>query len=564
MAFDGFVCKSIVCELNTCLIGGKIEKIYSPTENEILLSIYSSGLKYALNINISSNNYRVGLTTSAKANPLTPSNFCMVLRKHLLNSRISKIYSIDLERIVIIEFESFIEGTIETKKLIIELMGKHSNVILVDAADVIINSLRHLSVSNNSSRNILPKHNYCFPESSKANFLSINNFDDFFEMFNDKENISASLAELFTGFSKTFAQSCIRFTNISDIPTRENLSKVYGYISDITRNLNSMNLACSKFENDYCLMLKPKNSNLDINFFLDDYYTDKENIETFKDFQKSLLNIVLGNIKKDEIKLEKIESKLEECSNMEKYKLYGELITANLYKLKDIHSECINVLNYYDNTNIDIPLDKSISINDNAKAYFKKYNKLKSALDIVNNQKSELLSEVTYFESIVYSIQESKSLEDLNEIYQELSGSIIKSKGKKSRKTEKLKDKGKDKLSDPLKYIIDGFTVYVGKNNLQNEYLTHKLTVNSDYWFHVKNIHGSHLILKSEGKTPSIETINKCASIAAYYSKAKYSSNVPVDYTQIKNVKKLPKSNPGLVIYTNYSTVNVEPKLFEQ
>ncbi len=563
MAFDGFVCKSVVCELNTCLIGGKIEKVYSPTENEILLGIYSNGLKYALNINISSNNYRVGITTTTKANPLTPSNFCMVLRKYILNNRISKIYSLSLDRIVIIELESFNEGVIETKKMIIELMGKHSNVILVDDKDVIINSMRHFSIINNANRDIFPKCQYVYPTTSKVDISTIT-FGEFKNYFDGKDNILQTLTETFTGFSKTFAESCINRSGISSNPSNDNLSKLYEYISSILLKMDTLEINCIEVNNDYCIGIKNKSSALDINFFLDDYYSKKENDETFKEFQNSLLSVILKAIKKNETKLKNIEEKLEECANMEKYKLYGELITANLYQLKDSHSDSINVLNYYDNTNIDIPLDKAISVNDNAKVYFKKYNKLKASLDIINKQKAELESNVDYLEGVIYHIQEAKNIEDLNEIYLELSENVLNSKNKRSSKQVSKKQKSNDNLSNPIKLVIDGFTVYVGKNNLQNEYITHKLAANTDYWFHIKGMHGSHVILKAEGKTPSLETINKCASIAAYYSKAKYSSNEPVDYTLVKNVKKLPQSKPGLVKYTNYKTVNVEPKSFNE
>ena len=186
MAFDGLITKSVVYELNTCLIGGKIDRIFCPNSNEVLLGVYSSGIKYALNINISSNNYRINLTTNASPNPLVASNFCMVLRKYLLNTRISKIYSIDLERIVIIEFEDLdLKDNLTNKKLIIELMGKHSNVILTDENYIIINSIRHLSTANNSNRDILPKYKYIFPTSNKLNLLSINDFNTFFDLFDN-------------------------------------------------------------------------------------------------------------------------------------------------------------------------------------------------------------------------------------------------------------------------------------------------------------------------------------------------------------------------------------------
>lgn len=553
MAFDGVVTKSIVYELNNCLVGGKIEKIHSPTENEILMSVYSNGIKYALNINISANNYRINLTTSVKENPPAPTNFCMVLRKHLLNSRISSIYSTDLERVVVIDFKNNYDDSM-SKKLIIELMGKHSNVVLIDNQDVIINSLRHLSITNNANRNIYPKCKYVYPVSSKNNLIDIKNYNELYELVKSEENISICFPELFTGISKTFISSCLNILQMSDIPSLDNINKLYNYIFNIISNVTSNNVICGSFNNDYTLFKGAKKSNLDINFFIDDFYTSKEIEETFKSYQNNLLKLILNNIKKLEVKLKNTNIKLKECNNMNTYKLYGELITANLYKIKETHLDNIELENYYDNNSvISIPLDKAFSVSDNAKKYFKKYNKLKSAFDIVNKQKEEIESEVTYFESIVYSIQEARNVEDLDEVYQELSGTIIKPKNDKNIKKN-------NNITEPLKYEIDGFIAYVGRNNLQNEYLTNKLAVNSDYWFHVKDMHGSHVILKTQNNTPSQEVINKCASLAAYYSKAKYSSNVPVDYTLIKNVKKLPKSKPGLVTYTDYKTINVMPQ----
>ena len=556
MAFDGLITKSVVYELNTCLIGGKIDRIFCPNSNEVLLGVYSSGIKYALNINISSNNYRINLTTNASPNPLVASNFCMVLRKYLLNTRISKIYSIDLERIVIIEFEDLdLKDNLTNKKLIIELMGKHSNVILTDENYIIINSIRHLSTANNSNRDILPKYKYIFPTSNKLNLLSINDFNTFFDLFDNVEkDLPTYFSSLFTGISKTFIQHCSSLLKISDEINKDNLLCLYNYVYGIIDNLNSNNIVCASLDNDYSLERGVKSSNLEVNFFLDDFYTKKERNEAFSNFKNDLLKLLLNNIKKLQIKLENIDNKLKDCKEMDKYKLYGELITSNLYRIKKYNVESIDLENYYDeNKVITIPLDNSISPNENAKKFFKKYNKLKSTFGVANKQKNEIEKEMLYIESVIYAINESSAIEELNDIYQEISGIFVKPSKVKS-------SSDKQKTFQPFKYNIDNFTILVGKNNLQNDYITHKLANSNDYWFHVKDSHGSHVILKTEGKIPSQEIINKCASIAAYYSKSKYSSNVPVDYTLVKNVKKMPKSKPGMVIYTNYKTVNVNPQ----
>ncbi len=556
MAFDGLINKSVVYELNTCLIGGKIDKIFCPSSNEILLGVYSNGVKYALNINISSNNYRINLTTNIKANPLTASNFCMVLRKHLLNTKIFRIYTIGIERVVVIEFEDLdtVDNLI-TKKMIIELMGKHCNVVLLDEDDIIINSLKQLSTTANSNRNILPKYKYVFPFSNKLDLLSINNFETFLNLFNanTESDITSYISSLFTGISKIFIEHCCNLLNISKEVNKNNLFSLYNYIHKIINDINSNNVVCVALDNDYSLEKGTKTNNFAINFFLDDFYTKKENTEFFSNFKNDMLRLLLNNIKKMQIKLQNVNEKLKACKEMDKYKLYGELITSNLYRIGNYNTNSVKLENYYDgNKIISIPLDNSISPSENAKKFFKKYSKMKSTFEIVNKQKEEIEKEILYIESIIYDINESKTINELNDIYQEIFEIFIKH--------SKTHSSSKKKSFEFLKYTIDGFTVFVGKNNLQNDYITNKLAVNNDYWFHVKDSHGSHVILKTENKVPSQEIINKCASIAAYYSKSKYSSNVPVDYTLIKNVKKIPKAKPGMVIYTNYKTVNVAPQ----
>ena len=327
MAFDGLVTKSVVYELNNSLVGGKIDKIFCPSSDEVLIGVYVSGIKYALNINISSANYRINLTTNTKPNPLVASNFCMVLRKYLLNTRISRIYSLGLERVVVIEFEDLdMSDNFTTKKLIVELMGKHSNVILLDDCDIIINSLRHLSTSNGSNRDILPKFKYLFPTSNKLDLLSYNNFDDFEELFNDKNSdLPTYFSAMFTGISRNFIEHCCTLLNIPCEINSQNLFIIYNYICNLINNLNSNNIICALYDKDFYLENGSKEGNLSINFFLDDFYTRKEDAENFKNFKNNILKLLLNNIKKLQIKLQNINLKLKECNEMNTYKLYGEL-----------------------------------------------------------------------------------------------------------------------------------------------------------------------------------------------------------------------------------------------
>ena len=569
MAFDGLMTYSIVKELQNVIIGGKIDKIFEPNNNEILLGIYQNGIKYALNIVIGSN-YRLCLTTNSKANPTFAPNFCMVLRKYLLNTRITNIYSLGLERIVIIEFEGHNKsGDFTPKKLVIELMGKHSNIILLNSNDVIIDALRHLDTNSNSYRNILPSCKYITPSSEKKEFLNIKNSAEFFNIITktfDITSLSTAISNAFTGISKSSVNHFIETLGISDVINIENCSAIYDYITNLVNN--TRNVICNNKDKEYFLKISnEKTSPLQINFFVDDFCSKKELSENYNSYKTNFSKLILEHLKRLNNKLQNINNKLEECKNLDLYKIYGELITNNLYRINNIHQESITIENFYDNNNlITIPLNKEFSPSDNAKKYFKKYRKLKNAKSIVEEQKKEVTQEINYLESIIYELQIANTIEEIDEIYAEFTeNTAINHIKNKKTKTHKNKNQKKNKvikqLGEPLKYIIDGFTVLVGKNNKQNDYIT-KSANEGDIWFHVKDIQGSHTILKvPNNSSPSQETINKCASVAAFYSKAKESTNVSVDYTYIKYVKKPSKSKPGMVIYTNNKNVIVKPNL---
>ena len=259
--------------------------------------------------------------------------------------------------------------------------------------------------------------------------------------------------------------------------------------------------------------------------------------------------------------MKSINNKLKECANKDLYKLYGELITANLYKFsKNYNSDKVELENYYDNNSpITIPLDSTISIANNAKKYFKKYNKLKNALEIVTLQKKETEEELQYIESIIYELEYAKDIQEVNDIYNEISENpIFKDYIQSNNKTNTKKEAN---ISTPREYHIDGYTVLVGKNNKQNDYLTTKLASKNDIWFHTKDIHGSHVILKDPSPNVSNDALIKCAKLAAYYSKARLSTNVPVDYCYVKYVKKPNGSKPGMVIYSNNKTLYVNPSI---
>lgn len=573
MAFDGITTKSISYELQHSILGGKINKIFEPNKNEVLLSIYANGKNYSLNICIDSNLYRIHLTTNAKPNPLNAPNFCMLLRKHLIGYKIKAISSNDnLERIIKIELEGYNElNDLTTKYLMVELMGKHSNIILLNDKFFIIDSLRHLDTLSNSYRDILPAHEYTYPENNKNNFYIIKSAEEFCNLVltNNVTNLTNFLVGYFTGFSKPFIKNIIIKQNIRNTDfSKDDILKMYEYLSKILNNLDNNDVSLIKYSNekgklDYVIDLEPKTSNLDINFYIDDFYYNKETNNNYVSYRNNLLKLISHILKKYFLRLESINNKLKECENKDLYKLYGELITANLYKFsKDNNFDKVELENYYENNTIlTIPLDNTISIANNAKKYFKKYNKLKNALEIVTVHKKETEEELQYIESIIYELEYAKDIQEVNEIYNEISENpIFKDYIQSNNKTNTKKETN---ISAPREYHIDGFTVLVGKNNKQNDYLTTKLASQNDIWFHTKDIHGSHVILKNPSENISNDTLIKCAKLAAYYSKGRLSSNVPVDYCFVKYVKKPNGSKPGMVIYTNNKTLNVTPSITE-
>lgn len=594
MAFDGIVTKAVVSELNTCLINGKINKIFEPNKNEILLGIYSGGKNYCLNISIDSVNYRINLTTNSKPNPQNVLNFCMVLRKHLTGGTIKRIYSTGLERIVFIDVDVYNElNDLITKTLVVELMGKHSNIILLNSEHTVIDSLRHLNKFDNSNRDIFPGSKYLNIESDKKDFLTVKTFDEFYrDVSIDIENLPSTLSKVYNGFGKKNISYLLETLNIPTTVSTNDLKKVYSYLKDLFASMPD-NVVLKEYAADKkgYFAYNAINDGLTVNFFLDDFYTSKEQAEQFKQYRDTVLKIVLNHVGKIKERINTIDSKIADCANAEKYRLYGELITSNLYRTPDYPQSEVTLENYYDNNNlITIPLDEKFSPSKNAKNFFKKYRKLQNTIVIVEKQKELAEAELSYLDSIVYELEEVSTIEDIDNIYSEICDNLIFGKNantvnnhvynshdKIANSRNSKSNKQSSSSNMPEKRNIDGYTVYIGKNNKQNDYLTCRLAQNSDIWFHTKDIHGSHVVLKVDSN-PNASHANsensgisntfnvpdavlyKCASVAAYYSKARMSQNVPVDYTLIKYVKKPNGAKPGMVIYTNNKTIYANPQ----
>lgn len=594
MAFDGIVTKAVVSELNTCLINGKINKIFEPNKNKILLGIYSGGKNYCLNISIDSVNYRINLTTNSKPNPQNVLNFCMVLRKHLTGGTIKRIYSTGLERIVFIDVDVYNElNDLITKTLVVELMGKHSNIILLNSEHTVIDSLRHLNKFDNSNRDIFPGSKYLNIESDKKDFLTVKTFDEFYrDVSIDIENLPSTLSKVYNGFGKKNISYLLETLNIPTTVSTNDLKKVYSYLKDLFASMPD-NVVLKEYAADKkgYFAYNAINDGLTVNFFLDDFYTSKEQAEQFKQYRDTVLKIVLNHVGKIKERINTIDSKIADCANAEKYRLYGELITSNLYRTPDYPQSEVTLENYYDNNNlITIPLDEKFSPSKNAKNFFKKYRKLQNTIVIVEKQKELAEAELSYLDSIVYELEEVSTIEDIDNIYSEICDNLIFGKNantvnnhvynshdKIANSRNSKSNKQSSSSNMPEKRNIDGYTVYIGKNNKQNDYLTCRLAQNSDIWFHTKDIHGSHVVLKVDSN-PNASHANsensgisntfnvpdavlyKCASVAAYYSKARMSQNVPVDYTLIKYVKKPNGAKPGMVIYTNNKTIYANPQ----
>ena len=621
MAFDGITLNAVVNELQI-LKGAKVNSINQPDKNSIVISVYN-GNNFAINIDTSANNYRIHLTTHSRKNPLNALNFCMCLRKQLNRAKIDSIYMKDLERICYIKFSTYNEmNDLVNKTLIIELMGKYSNMILVNENFKIIDALKkfdNFDVLNHSenfdslkkeksndgliekSRGIMPGREYIEPVDEKYNFkkTSENEFIEIIEKSSYK-TLESAIPNLFTGISKLFVQNMINTLELTNTISRKSLKNIYEYINEIIDCGNSSNLKLIINKNNYSVGTEERendknsatkfnekenndlNINKDnysceedenifkINFELDDFYNNKIEKELFTNYRNGLLKILENTLDKLTKKLYNINEKVELCKKKDYYKIYGELLIANIYRLKNVNTIQnektleVQVENYYDNNKkINIPINPKISISKNAENYFKKYDKMKRTLDVVNKQKEQTNKELNYLSTIIDELDTCTTISDINEVYEEVSENILFNEvsNHKKYKSGKVKKEDTQMLLNYLKFKVDDYDVLVGKNNKQNDYITLHVANDTDYWFHTKDIHGSHLILRCNGVTPKLETIKKCAEIAAYHSKAKFSSHVPVDYTQIKNVKKPKGAVPGYVIYKNNKTIYVTPQI---
>ena len=588
MAFDGVTIASIVHELKTELIGGRITKIAQPENDELILTVKTSprenqpSATKRLFISADAALPLIYLTETNKSGPLTAPGFCMLLRKHLNSGRITDVTQPGLERIIYIHIGHLNEmGDYQEKRLIVEIMGKHSNIIFINDKNMIIDSIKHISGLISSVREVLPGRTYFVPETvTKANPLATS-FEEFKTLITAKAMpLYKAVYSNYTGISPAVSQEiCDRAGLDGDDSTAtleyedEMAVEVEANANASGNRLNALYDAFWSYVNhiinvDFCYRIYLKDDRpydfavIEMQIYrdlksascesasamLEHYYLTRNIVNRIRqksaDLRKIIQTLLERNRKKYDLQLNQIS----DSEKKDRFRIYGELLNTYGYSCEP-GAESLEALNYYTNEMIVIPLDPLLSAGENAKKYFEKYNKLKRTEEALTTLTEEVKAEILHLESIANSLEIALQEEDLIEIKEEMISS-----GYIRRKNQGKREKTK---SQPFHYLSsDGFHIYVGKNNFQNEDITFKLADGGDWWFHAKGIPGSHVILKTEGKELPDQAYEEAAALAAYYSKGREQEKVEIDYTERKNVKKPNSGKPGFVVYyTNYSMV---------
>ncbi|MCL2353371.1 MAG: NFACT family protein [Defluviitaleaceae bacterium] len=549
MAFDGICIAAVVDELSSKLADGRIDKIAQTEKDEITLSIRAGGANYKLMLTTNASYPRLHLVSKTKESPLTAPMFCMILRKHIGGGRVIKIAQQGLERIVKIHIQSYNEmGDLEEKTLILEIMGRHSNIILVSGDGVVLDAIKHISYSQSSVRQVLPGRPYADPpKQGKKDPLNLDNINN---IATEKD-----IFENFVGVSKASAGIIMQIAQREGITPQEAFKSVMkdvgeGRFSPYTLQKTSLSFAFfgkGVFGDDMVQSFDSPSG------LLEHFYNTKDNADRIKqksqDMRRVLQNLIERCVKKADIHAKT----QKEIANMDSLRLFGELITANIHALQTGMAKA-TLQNFYDGMkDIDVVLNPQKTPAENAQEYFKKYNKQKRTAEALVGQVAQNKEELAYLEGVLQSIAQSETTADLNQIREELQqeGFIKKTKSKAKEK--------KPTTSKPMHFITDdGFDVFVGKNNMQNDTLT-KNADKDDIWLHAKNMPGSHVILKTKGREVPTQTLEEAVNLAAFYSKGQGGSMVPVDYCLRKNIKKQSGGKPGAVIYDNYKTAYITP-----
>ena len=573
LALDGIFLHSITEELKNSILNCKVDKINQPEKDEIYLSFRGKNKSLKLLISSSAVYAKIHLTDIIKPNPLKAPVFCMVLRKYLLNAKIINITQLDLDRVITIDFENTDEmGFHSVYSLIVEIMGRHSNITLIRQRDALImDSIKHITPDINSYRSLYPGIKYIFPPKSeklspfKFSLEDLKTFITINEIIYD----GSIFSKIFTGLGPQLSKELVYRLGEKNINLSENnlddinLTNIYEFITPIFSQIKENSFYFVSYFHDevvkefYCFKLtgliqfneKVYDSP---SILLQEFYYEKDKHDRLNSRSSNLQKVVHTNLERCFKKVDILNNTLNDCAGKDDYRVRGEFLTANIYDLKKGDVE-YKALNYYskDEEYITIKLDENRTPSENIQFYYKKYNKFKRAEHMAKIQLNLATEEINYLSSVLTNIKNADNYEEIEESHLELiETDYLKFKKGSSKKK---------KISKPLHFISsDGIHIYVGKNNMQNDYLTLKLADKHDIWMHTKDIPGSHVIIKNFGNTPS-KTLEEAATLAAYYSKGKESSKVPVDYTEVRNVKKPSGAKPGMVIYSTNKTLYVNP-----
>lgn len=574
MALDGISIHALVYEFNQNLLNGKINKISQPEREELLITINTQNGNKRLLISANASLPFMYLTADNKPAPAQAPGFCMLLRKHIAAGRIIEISQMGLERAVRFKIQHLNEmGDITFKYLYVEIMGKHSNIIFCNEDNMILDSIKHIPSSISSVREVLPGRDYFIPaQEGKINPLEAT--EDYFKtkVLKKSESVFKAIMSSFIGISPTIANEiCYRASIDSDASNAslfdEHKDRLYKefekLIADVRENNYYYNIVADPSTGkpvEYAPLNLTMYEDMEIKEYPDfssvlvEFYAKRNAYTNIRQKSSDLRKIIVNHIERASKKLDLQLKQQKDTQKREKYKIYGELLHTYGYDAKP-NDKSITVINYYNNEELTIPLDPDLSASENAKKYFDKYAKLKRTAEALDTYIEQSKQELELLKSIEAALNIAENETDLADIRRELvdHGFIKKHSGGKKEKSKKSK---------PLHFVDDnGFDIYVGKNNYQNDELTFKFATGNDWWFHTKKIHGSHVIVKTNGKELPDSTYEYAAELAAYYSSGRDTDKVEIDYLQKKNVKKPASSVAGFVVYyTNYSMV-VSPTL---
>ena len=570
MAFDGIVISNLTYELNTNLVGGRISKISMPEDNELIFTIKNNAKTYRLLVSASASLPLVYLTDVNKPAPKVAPAFLMLLRKYIGTAKINDIFQMGLERILCFELEHLNElGDLSHKRMYIEIMGKHSNIIFTDENNKIIDSIKRISANMSSLREVLPGREYFLPEELKKKDLLNTKLEEFIEILKSKEYpLSKSIYMNFAGISPLIAEEIILRASLPSQAPSTSLGELeythlFHTIQNLLEDINAHNFTPNIiYKGEEAIEFSSislysyegkeykKKSFDSVSKMLYDFYSSREAFVLNRQKSSDLRRIVNTALERASKKYDLQEKQLQDADKKDIYRVYGDLLNTYGYSLKGGESSFTTENFYDDNKEITIPLDKNKSAKENAKKYYDKYAKLSRTTKALSEEILKTKNDMEHLQSIQTALEVSSDDESLSQIRQELVdfGYIKKHSSAKKQKI----------TSHPYHYISsDGYDIYVGKNNYQNEELTFKVATGNDWWFHAKGIPGSHVILKSnnEEELPD-RAYEEAAALAAFYSKSKDADKVEVDYIQKKNIKKVAGAAPGFVIYhSNWSMV---------